>query len=76
MGHEVAVRIKALRKWREQCAARLEIEPSLVLTNPQIHSLARAHPAEPRQIVGINGVKNWQRKVFGREICRILKGAG
>jgi ribonuclease D len=76
LGHEVALRIKAFKKWREKCALRLAIEPSLVLTNQQIHSLARAYPAHPRQIQGINGVKNWQEETLGRDICKVLRGVG
>ena len=68
-----AERAKALRKWRERRAGELVLEPGLVCANAQIQSLALIHPMKSEDLEGINGLKNWQRQVFGREICELLR---
>lgn len=69
----VARRIKSLKEWREEYAHRLGLDRSLVLTNSQIQSLALAGPVTLKQIKGIDKIKDWQRKLFGSEVCSILK---
>ena len=72
LGSEVAKRIEVLRGWRKQRAVRLELDPSLICTNSQIQSLALANPGNPKEIEGIEGIRNWQKGLFGSEICSIL----
>jgi len=66
-------KVKALREWREQRAKGLGLDPSLVCTNAQIQTLANAHPKNQKQLKGVNEIKLWQKKVFGKEICAIFK---
>jgi len=49
-------------------------DPSLVCTNDQIHSLALAHPKRLKDLEDIDTIRAWQRRLFGSEICHILKG--
>jgi ribonuclease D len=69
----VAKRVKALKQWREQRANSLDIDPALVCTNAQIESIALAHPKKMRDLEGIDEVRTWQKQIFGREICVLLK---
>ena len=73
-GDKVSKKVKALREWREQRAKEMGIDPSLVCTNAQIQSLALAHPKRLKDLEGIDTIRAWQRRLFGSEICHILKG--
>ncbi len=73
-GVRLSKKVRALREWREQRAKEMGIDPSLVCTNDQIHSLALAHPKRRRDLEDIDTIKAWQRRLFGSEICYILKG--
>ena len=64
---------KAIKKWREQAARKLGLEPSLLLTNTQIHSVARERPLDPKALDGVEGIRSWQKQLFGKEICDLLK---
>jgi ribonuclease D len=72
---KVSKRIKALKQWRERRAGELGIDPTLLCTNLQIQSLALARPRNPKDLEGVDGMRNWQRKIFGPEICEVLKKA-
>ena len=76
IGAKVLKKVKALREWREQRAKEMGNDPSLVCTNNQIHSLALAHPKKLKDLEDIDTIKAWQRRLFGSEICHILKGIG
>jgi len=52
------------------------LEPGLICSNAQIQSLALIHAIESEDLAGINGLRNWQRHVFGSEICELLKKTG
>jgi len=76
IGAKVLKKVKALREWRGQRAKEMGNDPSLVCTNNQIHSLALAHPKKLKDLEDIDTIKAWQRRLFGSEICHILKGIG
>jgi len=70
---KMSKKVKALRKWREQRAKEMGIDPSLVCTNAQIESLALAYPKSLKDLEGIDTIRAWQRRLFGSEICYHLK---
>jgi ribonuclease D len=74
VGPRVAKRVKALKKWREQRAGEIGLDPSLICSNTQIQSLAFLHPKTPEELREIREIKNWQKKLFGQEICSVLGG--
>jgi len=74
IGANVSNKVKALREWRVQRAKEMGIDPSLVCTNAQIHSLALAYPKSLKDLEGIDTIRAWQRRLFGSEICYHLKG--
>ncbi|MCG2754894.1 MAG: HRDC domain-containing protein [Desulfobacteraceae bacterium] len=70
---EVTERIKALKPWRDNKAKALEINPSLVLTNATINTLAIHNPLDKSDIERIKELKNWQKEEFGEDITAVLR---
>jgi len=73
---KMSKKVKTLKVWREQKAKEMDIDPSLICTNSQIHSLARAHPKRRKDLEDIDTIRAWQRRLFGSEICYLLKDTG
>jgi ribonuclease D len=73
---KVASRIRALREWRVQRSKGLNIDSALTLTNAQIRSLADTPPQKPAGLQRIGGLRNWQKRLFGNEICELLYAVG
>ncbi len=69
---KVSERVQALKEWRNKVADDLGIDRSLVTTTAQIKAMAMANPKEPKDIQAIAGMRNWQSRVFGEEICALL----
>lgn len=65
-------RVQALKAWRSEKAATLGVDPAVVCSNTLAFSLARACPATPRELDGVDDLRAWQRRAFGREICAVL----
>lgn len=72
LSSKIAKRVRILKEWREQRAAQLGIDPSLVCPNSQIQALAIFNPKTREDLKEISEMKNWQRKFFGNEICLVL----
>jgi len=70
---EVTERIKALKPWRDNKAKALEINPSLVLTNATINTLAIHNPLDKSDIERIKELKNWQKEEFEEDITAVLR---
>lgn len=70
---EVTERIKALKPLRDNKAEALEINPSLVLTNAMINTLAIHNPLDKSDIRRIKELKNWQKEEFGEDITAALR---
>lgn len=64
--------VKKLKTWRDNTANKLRLEPAVVCTNFQIQSLVNASPETIAQLREISEIRNWQKKMFGKEICSIL----
>ncbi len=73
IGAKVAKRVKILKEWRELRATQLGLDPSLVSPNSQIQAVALKNPQTREDLDEIKEMKNWQRRVFGDEICSCLK---
>jgi len=72
IGRKTAERVRALKAWRDQTAARLDMDPALICNNTLIRSLVLAHPGDPEDLEGIDGMRKWQRQAFGQEICSLF----
>ena len=68
-----AARIEILRDWRVAASKVSTIDPSIICTNAQIKVIANAYPQKPSQMAGLDGIRDWQVKMFGKEICEILR---
>jgi ribonuclease D len=68
----VADRVKALKQWRDEQAARLEVDPALVCTKSLISTIALQKPRRISDLDAIQELKNWQRKEFGRDIVQLM----
>jgi len=73
IGGKVAKRVKILKEWREQRATQLGLDPSLVSPNSLIQALAIKNPQTREDLDEISEMKNWQRRLFGDEICSCLR---
>ena len=68
-----ASRVKALKNWRERLSGEWGVDPAVVCTNAQIQAIAMANPGEPEDMECIEDIKKWQIKLFGLDICNVLR---
>jgi ribonuclease D len=68
-----ASRVKALKSWRERLTGEWGVDPAVVCTNAQIQAIAIANPGEPEDMECIEDIKKWQIKLFGLDICNVLR---
>jgi ribonuclease D len=66
-------RIKALKTWRASTARTLKIHPGMLCNNALINALAVKGPVDENALDAIAGIKQWQKRVFGKEIVQVLK---
>ena len=66
-------RVKGLKTWRASRAKTLKIHPGMLCNNALIASLAVNNPVDENALDAVPGMKQWQKKVFGKEIVKILK---
>jgi ribonuclease D len=72
----VAERMRALRKWRDERADQLQIDPALVGTKTLLGAIALNRPQKKSDLFKIEGFKRWQAKEFGAELIALLKKTG
>ncbi len=66
-------RIDALRAWRDDQAARSQLDPSIVLSQRVIERIASAGPRTLDELAAIDGVRRWRVAEWGPELldaCR------
>jgi ribonuclease D len=66
-------RVKALKRWRDQRASELEIDPGLLCNNALISTIAIANPTEKKGLDNIQDMKHWQRAEFGNDVVMVLR---
>ena len=69
----VAKRIGVLREWRGKRAEAMDMEPSLLCTNSVIQSLAFSQPIHVNTLGEIEGLRKWQIRLFGNEVCDLFR---
>lgn len=69
-------RVKELKSWRERLGGKWGVDPAVVCTNAQIEAIAIANPGKSEEMEGIKGVRKWQIKLFGPDICNLLQETG
>jgi len=70
---KVEEREKLLQAWRQSMGMILSLEPSLILTRKQVREIAEKAPVFISQLEKISGLRNWQRKSFGPQICFLMR---
>jgi ribonuclease D len=70
---KVPERVKALKRWREVKAKKLEMDPALICNNSLITTIAIQNPAATESLEAIKEMKNWQRETFGKDIVTVLR---
>jgi ribonuclease D len=73
---QVPDRIKKLKSWRDTKARRLGMDPGLMCSKSIIQAVAVAKPIKMSEFDGIDEMKKWQKKTFGKEMLTILKESG
>ena len=73
IGNREAQRIKSLKVWREQAAERLGLEAGLMFNKTLVNDVARRNPAKASDLKEIEGMRNWQRRVLGDDILKVLR---
>lgn len=69
---QVEKRMTRLKDWRKKTAAKLELDPGVLINNVLLDELARKQPQSEAELAGISLLKNWQRNVLGEGILRVL----
>jgi ribonuclease D len=70
---DVPQRLQALKAWRDETAQRLDLDPGLVCNKALLTDIAMRVPLTRRSLENIQGMKNWQRREFGKEIVAVMK---
>lgn len=70
---QVPRRINAIKKWRDQKAEELEIDPSLLFNKAQLTAVSIKNPKTIQALEAIEGLKKWQVKEFGDPVLEALK---
>jgi ribonuclease D len=69
----VSNRIQLLRSWRESQARRLKIDPSLICSKATMGALAERRPQKAEDLADLDGLRQWQRKAFGKDLLAALQ---
>jgi ribonuclease D len=72
MPRQAPERIKLLKNWRDTLAARLDLDPALLLTKALISAIAMANPADFGALMRVADIRRWQCEAYGREIIAVL----
>jgi len=62
-----------LKKWRDRRAADMELDPAVVCPNNVLKAVAGRPPAGPEALESISGLRRWQVRLFGEEICDLIR---
>ncbi len=72
MRPKVPKRIKSIKKWRDDKAIELDLDPAIVCTKALISAISVDMPRPMTTLKAIEGLRNWQIKEFGKEILGVL----
>ncbi len=68
----VPKRVKVLKTWRDSYAKKLNIDPCIITPKNIMTTLAVKKPKNLGELDRIEELKNWQKKVFGKQLVEIL----
>jgi ribonuclease D len=64
----VEKRLKRLKSWREERAARMGMAPGIMANNALLEAVAAAMPRTRDELAALAGMKQWQLEEFGEEL--------
>jgi ribonuclease D len=70
----VDARLAALKSWRKERAAALQIDSGVLINNALLEALARECPCHAADLDNFPGLKHWQRQVLGSQLLAVLAG--
>ncbi len=70
---EAAARaVSSLRRWRQETAARIDLDVSVVLPQRLLERVAQAEPRDRDQLLAIAGLRRWRVEAFGDGLLSAL----
>ena len=66
------VRLKNLKLWRERYSRELGLDPGMLAPNWLLEAVADTQGAAKEELDAIPGMREWQQRLFGEEMPRIL----
>ncbi len=67
------LRVKALKAWRDERCADLDMDPALVLNKSQMTAISARNPTTLEELAEVEELREWQRAEFGVEILSVLE---
>jgi ribonuclease D len=68
-------RLKNLKSWRERYCLKVGIDPGVLAPNWLLEALADTENGSAEELSIIPGMREWQKRLFGEEMARILATA-
>ncbi len=68
----VKERLKNLKIWRERYSLELGLDPGMLAPNWLLEAVADTESATIEELDTIQGMRNWQKRLFGEDLPRIL----
>ncbi|MDD2900611.1 MAG: HRDC domain-containing protein [Desulfuromonadaceae bacterium] len=68
----VKERLKNLKAWRERYSAELGLDPGLLAPNWLLEAIADTESATQEELDVVPGMREWQKRLFGKDLARIL----
>ncbi len=66
-------RVRVLKRWRDETADRLDLDPAVVLTKSLIQAIAVQNPQDEAALGQVGEIRTWQVEAFGAEILERLR---
>lgn len=63
-------RVEALRTWRTAAAARLKLDPSIVMSQRVLERIALAGPRTLDELAAVEGIRRWRVAEWGPELLQ------
>ena len=61
-----------LKKFRDQLAAEVSLDPGLIAPNALLEALSRARPETREQMLEVPGIRRWQATLLGTRFLQLL----
>jgi ribonuclease D len=65
-------RLKRLKTWREEKGRELGMDTGILANNALLEKVAESPPKSPEELAQLEGLKGWQREIFGTDLIRLF----